>query len=86
MKSQFARCGSLMRAADDDGFSRVRSANRPRMPGSPAQTNSLPAAAPSWRQCCESYGLWSRLVGFKASPSSRALGATGEVCQAGTIH
>jgi hypothetical protein len=67
-------------------FPRVRSANRPRMTGPPAQTNSLPAAAPSWRQCCESCGLWSRLVGFTASSSSRALGATGEVCRAGTIH
>ena len=42
-------------------------------PGCPrpgAQTNRLPAAAPSWRQCCELCGLWSRLVGFTASSSS----------------
>jgi hypothetical protein len=33
-------------------FPRVRSANRPRMIGPAAQTNRMPAAAPSWRQCC----------------------------------
>jgi hypothetical protein len=34
-------------------FPRVRSANTPRMTGPAAQTNRMPAAAPSWRQFCE---------------------------------
>jgi hypothetical protein len=69
-------------------FPRVRSANRPRMTGPAAQTNRMPAAAPSWRQCCEIMRpMEPPCRGYTvAIIAGGALGATGRVCPAGTIH
>jgi hypothetical protein len=69
-------------------FQRVRSANRPGITGPGAQTKSMPAAAPSWRQCCEIMRPIEPPCRVTPSPSSRAgaTGATREVCPAGTIH
>jgi hypothetical protein len=53
-------------------FPRVRSANRPRMTGPAAQTNRMPAAAPSWRQCCEIMRPMEPSCRVTPSPSSRA--------------
>jgi hypothetical protein len=52
-------------------FPRVRSANRPRMTGPAAQTNRMPAAAPSWRQCCEIMRPMEPSCRVTPSPSSR---------------
>ena len=52
-------------------FPRVRSANRPRMTGPAAQTNRMPAAAPSWRQCCEIMRPMEPSCRVMPSPSSR---------------
>jgi hypothetical protein len=85
-KANLRDAGRSWGAADDDGFPAREEREQTEDDRARGPDSRMPAAAPSWRQCCEIMRPMEPPCRVTPSPLSRALGATGEVCAAVTIQ